>query len=75
MEDQIDLDTIAALIALMREQGAVYVKAGSIEVTLGPERVKFESPKEAMFVHDGPADPNAPRDRKNPLLQHPSLRR
>jgi hypothetical protein len=59
----------------MRESGALYVRLGDIEVTLGPAPVTPDEPaKEAAFVHDG-ADTDVPRKRRNPLLDHPSLRR
>lgn len=57
----------------MRSTGAVYVKAGGYEVTLGPEpfQPEPEQPK-AEFVHDGE---EAAPSRRNKLLDHPALRR
>lgn len=58
---------------MMREAGAVYMKVGAVEVTLGPAPVKYEEPKEAAFVHDEKSPGET--SRRNPLLDHPSLRR
>jgi len=57
----------------MRDTGAVYVKAGSVEITLGPEPVR-EAPR-PQFVHDEGEPPTGPASRKNPLLGHPALKR
>lgn len=57
----------------MRESGAVYVKVGTVEVTLGPEPFKPEPEQpQAEFVHDGE---EAAPSRRNKLLDHPALRR
>jgi len=59
----------------MRETGAVYVRSGNVEVTLGPAPVQFEEEK-AQFKHDDEDPAEAGRvNRKNPLLSHPALRR
>jgi hypothetical protein len=71
-----NLESIADLVALMRREGVLYLKAGEIEVTLGPAPIADEPPK-AQFVHDEtpPAAGEPTRSRRNKLLDHPSLKR
>lgn len=72
-----DVEALAALMRHMREQGAVRVKAGEVEVVLGPAVVvrevpvevqPGESPQEKTHVVPASSDDTAGLDPQDPLF-------
>ncbi len=72
-----DVEALAALMRHMREQGAVRVKAGEVEVVLGPAVVvrevpvevqPGESPQEKMHVVPAASDDTGGLDPQDPLF-------
>lgn len=69
-----DTTELAEVLELMRRHGALYVKLGELEVYLGSAALSHyeQDQQAAQFVDDRP---KGERSRRNPLLDHPALRK